>query len=57
MINVYKSGGDWKREDGTEYTVKSIPLNKKKEYIAEGWLPSLSQIEAKKKRSTKKVEK
>lgn len=44
MRNVFKAGGDWVSEDGTEYTVKSV--NDVESYLADGWKLSLSDVKS-----------
>jgi hypothetical protein len=55
MIHVYKAGGDWKKEDGTEYTIKSANLNEKAGLIKDGWVSSLDEVKAKPKAKAKKA--
>lgn len=60
MINVFKSGGDWKSKDGKEYTVKTIEESNKAEHLKDGWVLCLSEIKkpvAKKKPAAKKATK
>jgi len=47
MIHVFKAGGDWVTEDGTNYTVKAIENNLQAEYLADGWVSSLDEVKAK----------
>jgi len=52
MINIYKSGGPWKKGD-KEYTVKTINYNDSAIYIAKGWVLSLDDVKAKRKTKAK----
>jgi hypothetical protein len=52
MINIFKSGGPWKK-DGKEYTVKSINSEDKVKFLSDGWVSSLDEVKAKKKAKTK----
>ena len=46
MLNIYKSGGKYKKEDGTEYSVKTINESDKAKYVVDGWVGCLSSIES-----------
>ena len=45
MINIYKSGGKFKRKDGTKYSVKTINQSDKPKFTTKGWVTSLDSIE------------
>jgi hypothetical protein len=45
MINIYKAGGKYKKEDGTEYSIKTINESDKAKYIVSGWVNSLDSID------------
>ena len=45
MINIYKAGGKHKKQNGTEYSVKTINNSDKPRYIIDGWVSSLSDVE------------
>ena len=45
MLNIYKSGGKYKKECGTEYSIKTINESDKAKYIVEGWVSSLDLID------------
>ena len=62
MLHIYKAGGAWKKEDGTEYTIKAIEPSRKAEHLKDGWVASLDLIatedpetEAKKKAKAEKT--
>ena len=44
MLHIYKAGGAWKKEDGTEYTIKAIEPSRKAEHLKDGWVASLDLI-------------
>ena len=44
MINVFKSGGDWKTKDGQDYTVKVIEEEVKESFLGDGWKLTLSEV-------------
>lgn len=46
MLHIYKAGGAWKKEDGTEYTIKAIESSRKAEHLKDGWVTSLDDVEA-----------
>jgi len=46
MLNIYKAGGKYKKEDGAEYSVKTINENDKSKFIVDGWVTSLDSISA-----------
>lgn len=46
MINVYKSGGQYKKKDGTEYSIKTINEADKSKLALKGWVSSLDLVEA-----------
>lgn len=46
MINVYKSGGPYKKKDGTEYSIKTINEADKPKFTIKGWVNSLDLVES-----------
>lgn len=44
MINIYKSGGCYKKIDGTEYSIKTINTSDKAKYMIDGWVSSLDMV-------------
>jgi len=46
MINVYKSGGKYKKKDGTEYSIKTINAADKPKFTIKGWVLSLDLVES-----------
>lgn len=46
MINVFKLGGDWKTENGLEYTSKNIDRKDLQEHLSKGWVKTLSELKA-----------
>ena len=46
MINVYKPGGQYKKKDGTEYSIKTINEADKPKFTLKGWVTSLSLVES-----------
>lgn len=44
MINIFKSGGNWKTSDGKEYTVKTIEVESFPEYSKDGWVKTLEEV-------------
>jgi hypothetical protein len=45
MLNIYKAGGKYKKECGTEYSIKTINESDKAKYIVDGWVGSLDLID------------
>ena len=44
MKHFYKAGGDWKTEDGFEYTIKAVEWKEEEDYLADGWCASLDDV-------------
>ena len=57
MIHVYKSGGDWKLENGDDYTIKPINDSVLSKHLDDGWVLSVGDIKPKPKRKRKKAAK
>ena len=54
MITVYKKGGNWKTEDGREYTAKAINTEDKGVYLSDDWVLSLGEIKKTRKPKVQK---
>ena len=57
MINVYKSGKDYKSKSGVGYCTKVINKNDKVKHLDEGWVAELSEVKAPKAKQRKKAKK
>lgn len=59
MLNVFKSGGDWKSLCGKKYTVKTINEDDVDQYLStKKWFKTLElALESKKTTDEKKVDK
>ena len=45
MINIYKAGGNRKKLDGTEYSIKTINERDKSKFFIDGWVAKLDMVE------------
>ena len=45
MIHVFKAGGNYTKEDGTPYSIKTINESDKSKYTIDGWVGSLDLID------------
>jgi hypothetical protein len=45
LIHIFKAGGNYKKEDGTAYSIKAINASDKPKFIIDGWVTSLDLID------------
>ncbi len=46
MINLFKAGGDWKTEDGYNYTAIAVSSRELSDFLSNGWFRSIEDTKA-----------